>query len=293
VSWLFVRPVFDEVTEITFDEAQDAIDYLREKGVEVIDLAREDAIRENKERVLRERPNINVAHYDHGSEDKIWGNDGRPVIDLKNVDLLSGRECYNDNCSSAKKLGVEAWKSKAKAYWGYNDVFYFTTDALDEFKEAVNYGIKRRIDGFSWKECLEKAKAKMTELADKLVAAGKALAAACMRHDRDHLVCYDAHPPETTCAGRKLAIKLLGPLAGWRIPRTIGVAMVLFLIGWGIALGKLTHTFWEVGGLKEVFAPQGDYVGYAMMLVGFLLLTREYIAWLRRGEKQHEQKRSS
>jgi len=281
MSWLFVRPVFDDITEITYDEAQDAIDYLREKGVEVVDLAREEAIRENVKRILRERPDINLAHYDHGSEDAIWGNDDRPVIDLKNVDLLSGRQSYNNNCSSAKKLGVEAWKLGCKAYWGYNSIFYFSTDALEEFKEAVNYGIKRRIDGFSWKECLEKTKEKMTELADKLVAAGKALAAACMRWDRDHLNCYDAHAPEPTCALRKLTIKLLGPLVGWRIPRTIGVAMILFLVGWGIALHNFAHQVWLLKG--TVLSLEGGYVGLFLTLVSFILLTRGFIVWLRRG----------
>jgi hypothetical protein len=280
VSWLFVRPVFDEVTEITYDEAQDAIDYLKERGVEVVDLAKEEAVRENVERILRERPDVSLAHYDHGSEDKIWGNDDRPVIDLKNVDLLSGRQCYNNNCSSAKKLGVEAWKLKA-TYFGYDDVFYFTTDSLEEFKEAVNYGIKRRVDGLSWKECLEKTKGKMTELADRLVAAGKALAAACMRHDRDHLKCYDAHAPEPTCALRKLVVKLFGPV-GWKLTRRWAVSVAIFFLGFGIALGKLTHTLWEVGGWREVLAPQGDYVGYALMVIGFILAVHEHVRLLKR-----------
>ena len=281
MAWLFVRPVFDEVTEITYDEAEDAINYMRGKGIEVIDLAKERAIRENVERVLTERPDVDIAHYDHGSEDKIWGNDERPVVDLKNANLLSGRECYNNNCSSAKKLGVEAWKRGA-VYWGYDDVFYFTTDSLEEFKEAVNYGIKRRVDGLSWEECLQKTKEKMTELADKLVKAGKALAASCMRYDRDQLVCYDAHPPQPSCVLRRLAVKLFG-IAGWKVTRRHALILLLFGVGLGVALHDYCYVLWQVGGYREILSPQGGYLGFSILMSAFLIAIWEYIRWLKKG----------
>ena len=154
-KYIFIRPKFEQVTEITFEEAQDAIDYLKGKGETIIDLAVQDAVREKVETTLKENPDANVAHYDHGNETSWIGNDERAVVDLNNVDLLAGRECYCDNCSSAKTLGIEAWKRKAKAYWGYKDIFYFTTDAKEEFQEFVNNGIKRHVDGYGWKECLE------------------------------------------------------------------------------------------------------------------------------------------
>jgi len=281
--WLIIRPVFDEVTEITFNEAQDVIDYFTEKGVAYIDLAKEDAVREKVEKVLKETPDINVHHADHGSEDKIWGNDDRPVIDLENVELLRGRAIHNNNCSSAKKLGVEAWKRGCLAFWGYTEVVYFTTDALEEFKEAMNYGLKRRVDGFSWSDCLKKTKERMTELIDALVKAGKALAASCLRHDRDSLVCYNSQPPaEPSCPVRRLSVKVFGANIGWKLTRKFGIAILLFGMGFGIALGKLTHTFWEIGGLQEVFAPQGDYVGYALMLIAFLTLIIDHTEGLRK-----------
>ena len=280
LAWLFVRPVFDEVTEITYDEAEDAINYLREKGIEVIDLGKERAIRENVERVLTERPDVGIAHYNHGSEDKIWGNDERPIVDLKNVNLLSGRECYNNNCSSAKKLGVEAWKLGA-VYWGYDDVFYFTTDSLEEFKEAVNCGIKRRVDSLSWGECLQKTKEKMTELADKLLKAGKALAASCMRYDRDHLVCYNANPPQPSCPFRKLAVKLLG-IPGWNLTRRYALALLFFGVGLGVALHDYCHALWQVGGYREILSPQGGYIGFSILTSAFLIAIWEYVRWLKK-----------
>lgn len=174
-------------------------------------MAKEDAIREKVEEALKENLDISIAHYDHGSEDKIWGNDERPVIDLETAHLLKRRQCYNNNCSSAKTLGAEAHRLYEATYWGYTEVFYFTTDAKEEFKEAVNYGFKRRVDGFSWKECLEKTKKRMTEIIDALVKAGKALAASCLRHDRDHLVCWGVdEPPPPTCPVSRLIAFLFG-----------------------------------------------------------------------------------
>ena len=284
MTWLMVRPLFDEVTSITFEEAQDVLNYFEEKGVEYIDLAKEEAVRERVEGILKENPDVNLLHYDHGSEDKIWGNDERPIIDLKNVELLAKRECYNNNCSSAAKLGVEAWKREA-TYWGYTDVFSFTTDALEEFKDFVNHGIKRRVDGLGWKECLQKTKKRATELIDAMVKAGKTLAASCMRWDRDCLVCYNAEKPEPSCRFRRLAIRLFGDV-GRKISRKTVLAIMLFWLGFGVALGKLTHTLWEIGGYGEVFAPQGDYLGYALMAIAFILAIREYVELLRKSKRR-------
>lgn len=273
-TWLFVAPCFDEVTKYTLDEAMDAADYLESKGFKVIRLVKEKAVRENVEKYLRENPELRIAHYDHGSEDKIWGNDKRPVIDLENVDLLQGRICYNDNCSSAKKLGVEAWKRGA-IYWGYDDVFYFTTDAAEEFKEFVNSGIKAYADGIKdWKECLRIAKQTAAKLIDKLIKAGKALAAACLRHDRDHLHCWGPEKPgegQADCLFRKVAIKLFGSDVGWRLGRSFPASVALFFFGLGVLLHDYAHALWQVGGIREILSFQGGYIGAGISVVGFVL----------------------
>lgn len=271
-KWIFIRPRFEEVTEITFEEAQDAIDYLDSKGEVTIDLAVQNAVREKVEAVLKENPDANVAHYDHGNETSWIGNDERAVVDLENVDLLTGRECYCNNCSSAKTLGVEAWKRKAKAYWGYKDIFYFTTDAKEEFQEFVNNGIKRRVDSYTWKDCLQMTKELATKLIDKLVQTGRAMAAACMTHDRDCLVCYtEDMPPTSDCAFRKLGIKLFGPKAGWKLSKAFPISVATFFLGLGILLHDYCHALWQVGGYKEILSLQGGYFGAAMLIVGFLL----------------------
>ena len=220
-DWLMIRPCFDEATEYTFQEGQDVLDYFAEKEVICIDLAKEQANKEMVKAVLAAHANVNIAHFDHGNEDNWIDNDGQSCMSCETAECLKGRECYCNNCSSAKNLGVEAFKKGAAAYWGYTNLFVFTTDAIEEFKEFVNHGIKRRVDGLTWKQCLELTKELAEKLINLLLQAGKALAASCLRWNCDHLVCYTEDMPpstdQTDCPFRKLAIRLFGPQRGWHL----------------------------------------------------------------------------
>lgn len=283
-EWLIVAPYFDEVTKYTLDEAKDVIAYLEEKGIVYFSLLDSEAVQKNTEKILTQYPNCNFGHWNHGSEDAVWGDDEKAVIDLSNVELLKGRDCYNSNCSSAKKLGVEAWKLGA-VFWGYTDLVSFTTDAAEEFKEAFNYGIKRRIDGFSWKECLEKTKARMSELADALVDAGKILAGACMRQDRDILVCYTADsPPEpdtSWCPLRKLAVKFTKS-AGWFISRKFAVGIALQWSGFAL----MVHDYFEACELIDnPYTIQGFWFGLLFAVTGFLFITSDVVNWIKKQMK--------
>lgn len=272
-SWITVHPSFDEVTEITDDEAKDAIAYMRAHNVEVIDLPDEKAVRENVERALEENPNANVAHWNHGSPEAWIGDDEKPVLDLKNVKLLKGKEAFASNCSSAEKVGKEAHKQGC-VYFGYEDIVSFTTDALPEFQEAFNFWIKRRLDGLSPWEAFLKTREKMTELIDHLYKTGRILASFCMRRVRDIVVCYTPdHPPEESdCRFRKTAIRLWGPTVAWRITRKFPIAVALFFMGFGIALHDFAHQVWELKG--TVLSLEGGYLGFVFIIVSFVLLVQ-------------------
>lgn len=268
---IVVRPIIegDEVTPITFEEAQEVVDYAKAENVEVVDVAKGEAVRENVERVLRENPGVLVLHANHGNEGAWFGADERACVDLNNVKLLAYRECYANNCSSAAKLGVEAWKLGA-VYYGFREVFVFTIEEEPYFKQFVNHGIKKRIDGLSWKECLSSAKQLAQKLVDELVRAGKGLAAACLHHDAEVLVCYtEDMPPTSDCAFRKVALRIFGPKIGWKLSRTFPISVATFFAGFTLTL----HDLWS-----EIIGPPGDplrihggYVGLALMLIGFLL----------------------
>lgn len=208
---IFAAPKFDEATEYSYKWNE----RLREKvgnRMEIIPLLLADAIRENVEGALKDHPDALLIHYNHGSEDAIYGQDERPVVDLTNVSLLKNREVYNMNCLSAKTLGKAAYQNGCLAYWGYVEVVSFTTDAEQDFCEAFNYGFLLRIEGKAWKECLESTKAKMTEIIDDLVKRGNGIAAMLLREDRDALHCWakDVEEPHEECPFSRLIVSLLG-----------------------------------------------------------------------------------
>jgi len=271
LKWLIVSPIFDDVTQDCHEESREALAYIADKFEIVEDLHGRSVTRKEVEAVLL-REGVNLAFWDHGSEDGLWGTPDEKIIDLQNCSILKGKEVFASACSFGKKGGVEAWKEGAKAVLCYKEVVVYTTDAKEEFCEAFNYPICRRADGFSWLDCLNKTKQKMTELIDKLVAAGKSMAAGALLWDRDNLVCYTPdNPPEedvTDCPFRKLAIKTLGSQIGWRIPRSAGISLFLFMFGM-FMLGVLGHDFihqvWELKGTW--WSIEGGYIG----LIGCLL----------------------
>jgi len=216
---VLVAPKFDSATEYSYNWSREAKALLEDKGYKVIDIGGQRVSRTKVEEALKQNSNVLYIHMNHGSEDAHWGSEEEAVINLENVALLSGRETYCMNCLSAKKLGVEAWKNKAVAYWGYVEVFTFTTEALEEFREFVNSGLKFRLEGKSWKECLQLAKDLAKELAQKLVVAGKYIASVILQGDADALCCYTENmPPTSDCAFRRLAISVFGPKLGWKFP---------------------------------------------------------------------------
>lgn len=203
-------PRFDEATEYSYQWNERLRDKIGNRMTFIL-LLMTDAIRENVERALRENPDIMLIHYDHGLEDALIGQDERPVVDLVNVALLKGRESYNMNCLSAQTLGKAAYQDGCKAYWGFTQIVSFTTDAEEDFCEAFNYGLLYYLEGHSWEECLEQAKAEMTRIIDDLVKRGNGLAAMLLREDRDALVCYDGDsPPPEPCPASRIIVRLFG-----------------------------------------------------------------------------------
>lgn len=272
-SIIVCAPRFDDVTEYCFEESRDLIKYAEKEGVNIYDLPGEQAIRENLEKAIEIHPEALIYHTDHGSPDKAWGDDDRPVLDLKNAKILAGKEAFMNNCSSAKELGKKAYQEGCKAYWGNTDIVSFTTDAWEDFKEAFLHGLKLRIRGYSWKDCLTKTKEKLNQFIDKLVGQGKFLAAACMRSFRDTLVCYtpETPPEESECPVRQIALNWFGPKIGWQLSRAFPVSIALFFLGLGILLHDYWHALWQVGGYGEILSLQGGYFGAIILVIGFVL----------------------
>jgi len=218
LNYIIDRPLMDEATQYTFQWCKEIVDFLNNQGESILDLPNNNAVRENVEKGLKENPSALYIHYGHGDQDRLVGDDALPVVDLNNVDLLSGREVYTMACLSARVLGVTAYNKKCVAFWGYVEVVSFTTDALEEFKEALNYGFYLRFKGKGFKERVDETKAKMQEITNKLIADGKFMAASCMDSNMNALVCYDggAPPPEACPVSRVIA-----RLFGYRVLTTL------------------------------------------------------------------------
>ena len=224
---LLVRPRFDEPTEYTFAFATEILQWCQQAGIDTVELAEEQAVRERVEQALTEDIALFIF-YDHGDENALIGQDEKAVIDLKNAGLLANKEVFTLACLSAKSLGVEVWRKGGK-YWGYKEVVSFTTDALPEFKQAFNCGFHYRfIEGDTHQNTLKRAKETFDDLVFRLVDTGRTLAAICMRQNRDSLRYYNANPPDTDCYLRGILLRSLGLKRGWAIPSPIKILQGFF-----------------------------------------------------------------
>jgi hypothetical protein len=192
---ILVRPRFDDATEYTFDFAQEILDWCTQAGIEVVELTEGNAVRGKVEEELRKGADT-LIFYDHGNESALIGQDEQPVIDLENCHWLAEKDVYTLACLSAKELGVEIWRRGGK-FWGYKEVYGFTTDALDAFKQASNCGFMYIfIEAAPWEDALDKAKETFDQLSMDLVAEGKIMAAVFMRENGANLVAYNGSGPD-------------------------------------------------------------------------------------------------
>lgn len=219
---IFFAPRFDRATQYSFDWCREVEDYAEAKGETIYMLHEREAVKRELETILVTHPRALFVFFDHGNEDCLWGNDDRHAVDLTNNSLLKKRECYTMACLSSKILGADSYRRYATIYWGSYELISFTTDALAEFKKAMNFGIKMRIDGETdWNKILDETIEHDNQVIDELLAKGKIFAAALLLEDSNaRRVWTDKTPPapgNSTCSWRRLGLRLFGQKA-WRIP---------------------------------------------------------------------------
>lgn len=217
-------PRFDKATEYSYAWCKAVIDYITSDGKCDVSVAEiENAVKSVVERMLNDFPEAIFCFYDHGNEACLLGNDEQHLIDLTNNKLLKNREVYTMACLSAKELGVDSYHRYHTIFWGSWELISFTTDALEEFERAMNFGIKMRIDGETdWNKIMEATIEHDNKIIDELIGKGKIFAAALLRQDRDaRRVWTDKTPPpdqNSKCFWRNLLLTLFGNRA-WRISK--------------------------------------------------------------------------
>ena len=203
---LNASPEFDEATKYCRKWNQKVMDELAIQ--DRIDLLKDDATRKKFEENM---PGcVFLVFYDHGDEGSLVAQGGGDsMVDLANVGLLAGKECFTMACLSSKVLGVEAYNKGCKAYWGYYDVFAFTTEDESIFMEAANFGLILRLkNGYAWEDCYDAVMLKFNELIDKATDVWTKI---WLRHDRDALRLYtpERPPQPEECPVSRLIVRLL------------------------------------------------------------------------------------
>ncbi len=123
---LVTRPKHDDTTHYLFHWAQEIVRFAKQKGVKILDLDRERAVKDKLESMVAKMQPSFIFFNGHGSADSIAGCDDKILVRAgDNEKMLEAKSVYALSCSSAKKLGPASIKAGARAYLGYDDVFIF------------------------------------------------------------------------------------------------------------------------------------------------------------------------
>ncbi len=127
--YLITRPEHDDTTHYLSKWSKDTISLAEEKGIKVLDLLREKAIKSEVESKLKKfSPNL-VVFNGHGSEDIVTGHKNKELIRAGNNEtLLKDKIVYAISCRSAKILGEKSVKAGTISYSGYDEDFIFVYD---------------------------------------------------------------------------------------------------------------------------------------------------------------------
>ncbi|MBI3255829.1 MAG: hypothetical protein HYZ63_02560 [Candidatus Andersenbacteria bacterium] len=123
---IITRPEYDPSTRYLSAWSKSLIDTAEKKGLEVIDLHKEKAAKNEFEgRVKKKNPSLVVLNG-HGTQACVTGHNNEVLVEAgKNSYLLAEKVTYAVSCSSAAVLGEEVAITANTAYIGYRDDFVF------------------------------------------------------------------------------------------------------------------------------------------------------------------------
>ncbi|MDY6789056.1 MAG: hypothetical protein SVV03_03770 [Candidatus Nanohaloarchaea archaeon] len=200
---LLTRPKHDLTTSYLHYWTGKLIKEAEKKGIEVIDLEKEKATRENLESYIdKKKPEILVLNG-HGSKDRIGGHKNRPVLEKGGNESKSANTAiYARTCKSGADLAEACVGSGAKAYIGYRKDFivpYNTQkstkpqrDSLAEpVMEASNEAARNLIKGNKPKKAYRKSQEAYQEKINKVLTTyqlGKDQLLAALLHNKENQV---------------------------------------------------------------------------------------------------------
>lgn len=117
---LVTRPNHDPGTNYLYYWSSKVISFSNKKGIAVLDLSKNKAIRKNLESYLKKNKPKLIFLNGHGNKDSIMGFNNEPLITKDvNDQLLTGCIVYARSCDVAKGLGRSIIKKGTLAFIGY------------------------------------------------------------------------------------------------------------------------------------------------------------------------------
>jgi hypothetical protein len=120
MSIVFLRPSYEELTQVVSSYLKLAVDNARRLGFNVYDLYGDEATWENfSESLLQFNPYV-VSLGTHGQSNIIYGQNGIPVLTgCVNDEVLSGRVVFALACQTATSLGPSSVSKGCAVYFGW------------------------------------------------------------------------------------------------------------------------------------------------------------------------------
>jgi hypothetical protein len=125
---LITRPSYDLVTNYLFYWSKNLLEEASKKGAKVLDLPEQRANAKELSSVLQKMtPELCVING-HGSDNTIYGQDNKPMLNASNNHLLKNAVVYARSCSTGAKLGAMCIAKGTQAYIGYTQPFWLCYD---------------------------------------------------------------------------------------------------------------------------------------------------------------------
>jgi len=126
---LITRPRHDPPTHYLFYWSETLVKEAQNEGLDVIDLKKEKANKDNFQSYLKKRPINIVILNGHGNANSVGGQDNEVIISTNDgADLLKGKRVFIRACEAGLLLGQEIIKKGAMGFIGYIQPFIFLTD---------------------------------------------------------------------------------------------------------------------------------------------------------------------
>ena len=136
------RLPWPDPTQISYRWAGAVKQHFEANGWRVLDLAVDDAVRENVENFLQSHESSVFLFYGHGLPVQMIGQDGIALINQANLRLLKNQKVYVVACWTAQILGPAA-ANIARCYLGYDGevIVWFDEPYAAHLENCVNKGI--------------------------------------------------------------------------------------------------------------------------------------------------------